>query len=138
MTIKSFKAVLCLVFALSASQVHSQTNNVSGSALKPALWDGVIVAGYVDNGAYLNFSGPNIKYTRKPVVLALGMLPGLRIKEDKVAEGSPANSTITPSLGLGLTASYKHLAVQIPVYYTNKTAAKDGKWHPGFGLGYKF
>jgi len=131
-------ALLCLLFALSASKVYSQTNSASGPALKPALWDGVIVAGYVDNGAYLNFSGPNIKYSRKPVILAVGMLPSLRIKEDKVAEGSPANSTITPSLGFGLTASYKHLAVQIPVYYTNKTAAKDGRWHPGFGLGYKF
>lgn len=138
MTIKNLKALLCLAFALSATQVNSQTNNVSGSTLKPALWDGVIVAGYVDNGAYINFSGPNIKYSRKPVVLAVGMLPGLRIKKDNVAEGSPENSIITPSLGFGLTASYKHLAVQIPVYYTNKTAAKDGKWHPGIGLGYKF
>src|SRR5690606_24607562 len=106
--------------------------------LKPALWDGFIVAGYVDNGAYVNFGGPSIKYSRKPVVFTAGMLPGLRIKEDKVATGSPANSTITPSLGVGLTASYKHLVVQVPVYYTSKTAGKDGKWHPGFGLGYKF
>lgn len=138
MKTKSFKALLCLALAFSASQAHSQTSNVSGPVLKPVLWDGVIVAGYVDNGAYLNFSGPSIKYSRKPVVFAFGMLPGLRIKEDKVAEGSTSNSTITPSLGFGLTASYKHLAVQIPVYYTNKTAAKGGKWHPGFGLGYKF
>lgn len=138
MTTKSFKALICVAFALSVSEVNSQTNNVSGLVLKPVLWDGVIIAGYVDDGAYINFSGPSIKYSRKPVILAVGMLPGLRIKEDKVAEGSPANSAVMPSLGFGLTASYKHLAVQIPFYYTNKTAAKDGKWHPGFGLGYKF
>lgn len=138
MTTKSFKALICLAFALSASQVHAQTNNANAATLKPALWDGFIVAGYVDDGAYVNFGGPSIKYTRKPVVLTLGMLPSLKIKEDKVAEGSPANSTIVPSLGVGLTASYKHLVVQMPLYYTNKTAAKDGKWHPGFGIGYKF
>lgn len=138
MITKTFKTLFCTALAFGIFSVHSQTKSVSEPSLRPAIWDGVIVAGYIDNGAYINFSGPSIKYSRKPVVLSLGMVPGLRIKEDKVAEGSPSNSKIMPSLGFGLTASYKHLAVQVPFYYSNKTASKDGKWHPGIGLGYKF
>jgi len=136
MTLKTLKSIFCVAFALTALHAKSQTTAPSG--IKPSLWDGFVVAGYVDDGAYVNFGGPSIKYTKKPVVLSLGMLPGLRIKEDKVPAGSTSNSTIMPSLGVGLTASYKHLAVQVPLYYTNKSAAKDGKWHPGVGIGYKF
>jgi len=135
---KILNALICIAFTLSVLNVSSQTKTVVGSALKPVIWDGVVVVGYVDNGAYINFSGPSIKFTQKPIVFSIGMLPGLRIKEDKVAEGSPSNSKITPSLGFGFTASYKHLAIQLPLYYTGKTAVKDGKWHPGIGLGYKF
>lgn len=136
MLTKKINAVFSIALAFSALHVQSQTPG--SPAVKPSLWDGFVVAGYVDDGAYLNFGGPSIKYTKKPVVLTLGMLPGLRIKEDKVAAGSPSNSVFTPSLGCGITASFKHLAIQVPVYYTNKSATKDGKWHPGFGIGYKF
>jgi hypothetical protein len=129
-------ATTCFLFITLTFQARAQTGN-SGQT-KPVLFDGVLVAGYVDHGAFINCAGPGVKFSKKPFSLLLGLLPGLRIKEDKVAPGSTKNSTITPSLGFGLTAAYKHLAIQVPFYYNAKTSAKDGKWHPGAGLGYKF
>jgi hypothetical protein len=105
---------------------------------KPILFDGTFIAGYVDHGAYLNFTGPAIKFSKKPYAMMLGLLPGLRIKEDKVAVGATKNSTLTPSLGFGLTAAFHHFAIQIPLYYNTKTSTKNGEWHLGGGLGYKF
>ncbi|MNT98864.1 hypothetical protein D3C72_2415540 [compost metagenome] len=66
------------------------------------------------------------------------MLPSLRIKEDKVAAGATKNAALTPNLGFGLTAAFRHLAIQVPFYYNTKTATKNGEWNPGVGLGYKF
>ncbi|MGX5690963.1 hypothetical protein [Arcticibacter tournemirensis] len=125
--------IICLSLSL---QIRAQAPKDTGA--KPVLFDGLFVAGYVDNGAYVNCTGPSIKFTKRPVSVLLGLLPGLRIKEDKVPEGAPKNSVVTPSLGFGLTAAYKHLAIQLPFYYTNKTTTKDGKWNPGIGIGYKF
>lgn len=113
--------------------------NFSAKAqVKASVFEGVVVAGYVDNGAYVNCTGPAIKYTNKPVCVMLGLLPSLKIKEDKVTGNATKNSTVMPSLGFGLTLAYKHLAFQLPAFYTGKTAAKDGKWNVGVGLGYKF
>jgi len=123
-----------LMIVLFCQQAKSQT----APATKAVLFDGIIVGGYADHGAYINCAGPSVKFSKKPFVLMAGLLPGLRIKEDKVAPGATKNSKLTPSLGFGLTAAYKHLAFQIPLYYTAKTAAKNGKWNPGVGLGYKF
>ena len=95
------------------------------------------MAGYVDHGGYVNCIGPNIKYAKKPFSIAAGLLPSLRIKEDKVAPGATKNSLITPSLGLGLTAVFNHIALQLPLYYNAKTSAKNGEWNLGIGLGYK-
>jgi hypothetical protein len=100
--------------------------------------EGIIVIGYVDNGAYINFTGPSLKLIHKPYVAWLGVLPSLRIKEDNVPAGAKKNSVLTPSLGFGLTFAYKHLAIQIPMYYNGKTTTTDGKWNPGIGLGFKF
>lgn len=119
----------CLAISLSFFTSKAQT--------KAVLFDGIIIAGYVDHGAYINCTGPAVKFSKKPYMLAAGLLPGLRIKEDKVAPGLSKNSLITPSLGFGLTAAFKHLAVQIPLYYNAKTTAKTGEWNLGFGLGYK-
>ncbi|MGG9972593.1 hypothetical protein ACQ33O_12435 [Ferruginibacter sp. SUN002] len=105
---------------------------------KPVLWDGMIVSGYVDKGAYVNFGGPCIKLVKKPVAVTLGMLPSLRIKEDKVVSGAKKNSILTPMLGFGAAVIYKHLVVQVPLYYVAKTAAADGSWKIGVGVGYKF
>lgn len=104
--------------------------------LHATLCDGFIMAGYVNEGAYLNFGGPALKLTHKPFSFILGMLPSLRFKEDN--NGVTKNSFITPTLGTGLTIVYKHLALQAPLYYNSKTSAANGKWHAGVGLGYKF
>ena len=97
-----------------------------------AFYDGVIAAGYVDQGAFLNFTGPNINLTYKSSKFILGMLPSLRFKEDN---GATRNSFITPNLGVGFTYSYKLLALQVPCYYNTKTSTTNGKWNIGIGIG---
>jgi hypothetical protein len=123
--------ILCTAISLKAQYAE-------GIKAKAQLFDGLLVAGYLDHGAFINCTGPAIKFTKKPYCVLLGLLPGLRIKEDQAPAGSPKNSVITPSLGFGLTASFKHLALQLPLYYNSKTATKDGVWKAGVGLGYKF
>jgi hypothetical protein len=104
---------------------------------KVVFLEGILVAGYVDQGAFINFAGPAIKFSKKPIVMLLGLLPSLRIKKDK-ATGITQNSVMTPHLGAGITVLYKHLAIQVPLYYNTKTNNNDGKWNPGIGIGYKF
>jgi len=94
--------------------------------------DGIIMGGYADNGAFLNFTGPNVNFTSGESKFIIGLLPSLRFKEDK---GSTKNSFITPSLGAGFTYCLKYLAFEIPFYYTPKTGTKDGRWNVGIGLG---
>ncbi|MBT2620281.1 hypothetical protein [Chryseobacterium sp. ISL-6] len=106
----------------------------SAPKVKAAFFDGVAVAGYVDHGAFINFTGPNINVTWRNTKFILGMLPSLRIKEDK-SEGTK-NNLITPNLGAGLTFVYKKIALQIPVYYNTKTSTQNGSWKVGIGLGY--
>ena len=60
------------------------------------------------------------------------MMPSLRFKADNSVT---KNAFVTPSLGCGLTYSYKFLAVQIPLYYSPKTSVQNGKWHVGVGIG---
>jgi len=96
------------------------------------LFDGVIVGGYVDNGAYMNFSGPNLSFTKGLSKVVFGMLPSLRFKQDT---GSIHNSFVTPSLGCGITYSYKWAAIQVPIYYNSKTTSNNGQWNIGVGLG---
>ena len=105
---------------------------------KAVLFEGIITAGYVDHGAFINCAGPGVKLIKKPYLFMLGLLPSLRIKEDKVAAGATKNSLLTPNLGFGLTAAYNHIAFQVPLYYNTKTALKNGEWNVGLGLGYKF
>ena len=111
----------------------AQENN---SKVNVSFFDGIAVAGYVDNGAFLNFTGPNFNFTHHDTKIMLGMLPSIRIKEDK--SNSTKNSIITPNLGMGITVAYKKLALQIPLYYNAKTSAEDGKWKVGIGVGYRF
>ena len=98
-------------------------------------WDGCVVAGYLDKGTYVNFSGPGVKWSRKPYSLLMGVLPSLRFKEDS---SLVKNSLVTPTLGAGLTLSVKKLVLQLPFYYFPKTASEPGRWKAGAGLGYKF
>jgi hypothetical protein len=112
----------------------------STTAKSPTIvaWDGMAVAGYVNHGGFVNFGGPTVKLIKKPLSLGFGILPTMRIKEDKVAKGSFKNSSITPTAGFGFTVVYKHLVVQVPFYYNAKTALANGKWNPGVGIGFKF
>jgi hypothetical protein len=96
-----------------------------------ALFDGIAIMGYVDEGAFINFTGPNLSLSSNNSKFILGMLPSLRFKEDKK---TPKNSFITPNLGVGFTYSYKSLAVQIPMYYNPKTITNNGKWFIGIEL----
>jgi hypothetical protein len=106
------------------------------SKLNVSFFDGIAVAGYVDHGSFLNFTGPNINFTHKNTKLMMGMLPSLRIKQDQ--SSGTKNSTIMPTLGIGFAVIYKKIALQIPFYYNTKTSTDNGSWKPGIGLGYKF
>lgn len=108
----------------------------TGSKVKASFFDGIAAAGYVDHGAFVNFTGPNINFTHNGFKLMAGMLPSLRIKEDR--SSGTRNSPVMPTLGAGLTVVYKKIALQIPVYYNSKTASEDGSWKIGAGLGYSF
>lgn len=102
------------------------------SKLNMTAYDGIIVAGYVNDGGFLNFTGPNINATFEESKIILSMLPSLRFKEDK---GVTKNTLVTPALGLGLTYAYKYWAFQLPIYYNPKTQSSDGQWHLGIGIG---
>lgn len=60
------------------------------------------------------------------------MLPSLRFKQDN---SEVRNTFVTPNLGVGLTYSYKKIALQIPLYYNAKTNNNHGRWHIGAGIG---
>lgn len=128
------KYLSALLFFALQTTLSAQT--ADAHQIKPSFgaFDGVAVAGYVDKGAFLNFTGPNISLTVKRSRFILGMLPSLRFKED---EGTYRNSFVTPNLGAGLTYCYRKFAVQVPVYYNAKTAATNGKWNVGIGIGVK-
>jgi hypothetical protein len=123
-------AYLSLIMLITFStSLLAQTDKV-----KPVLFDGVINVGYINNGGFLNFTGPGLSATYKNSKFLLGMLPSLRYKVD---DDSPRNASIYPNLGFGLTYSYKYLSLQIPMYYNAKTTTENGSWHVGFGIGYR-
>jgi hypothetical protein len=126
-----FLIVSCIP-ALHAQETKSDPIRFEKSTLQFAVYDGAVVAGYVDHGAYLNFTGPNVSWSRNKTKVLLGMLPSLRFKEDNK---EPKNSFVTPTLGLGLTCMYKKIVLQLPLYYNAKTATDNGKWNVGIGLG---
>ena len=125
------KSLLLIAFTFLMTTANAQEKRITTSA-----WDGAFVIGTFNEGegGFANFGGPSVKYKQKSFSAGLGMLPGVRIKEDKST--GTKNSTITPSLGFGLTMAYKHVVLQIPAYYSTKGAA-DGKWLMGLGLGFK-
>ncbi len=127
------KNLTILAFILIAISTNAQDKKI-----QPTAWDGVAVAGYVDQGGYINFGGPSIKWIQKPYSLGFGVLPSLRFKEDNTPAPAKKNATITPTLGFGLTFCIKHFALQVPMYYNPKTATLDGVWNVGLGIGYKF
>ncbi len=116
--------LITALISLFASNAQEKVN--------AAFYDGIVVGGYVNDGGYLNFTGPNVNATYGESKFILGMLPSVRFKEDK---GATKNSFVFPTLGFGLTYSYKALAVQIPFYYNAKTATENGEWNVGIGIG---
>ncbi len=123
-------AYLSLIMLITFStSLLAQTDKV-----KTVLFDGVVNVGYVNNGGFLNFTGPGLSVTHKNSKFLFGMLPSLRFKVDN---SSPKNASVFPNLGFGLTYSYKYLSLQVPMYYNAKTTTEDGSWHVGFGIGYR-
>ena len=120
---------VCVSGAIALSPCHAQATTVT-----PKWVEGIVVAGYFDHGAYLNFAGPGIKFSHRSVTLMAGMLPSLRFRKD---ESSPRQAPVTPTLGFGPTIVYRKLALQFPLYYNAKTNAADGKWKVGVGIGIK-
>jgi hypothetical protein len=120
-----------LFFALV---VFSTSLNAQVEKVKPVFFDGVINVGYINNGGFLNFTGPGLSATYKNSKFLFGMLPSLRFRVDN---DTPKNAAVFPNLGFGLTYSYKYLSIQVPMYYNTKTETEDGSWHVGFGIGYR-
>lgn len=118
-----FTILACLTLQAQEKQESSAT--AKKNTIIVSVLDGTFVSGYVDHGAFINFTGPNLSWTYNKTKLLLGMLPSLRIKEDN---RKPKNSLITPTLGVGLTYCYKKIALQLPFYYTAKTATENGRW----------
>lgn len=118
--------VVCLT-ALFAIRAKAQTEQP-----RLLVYDGAILVGYVNNGGFINCTGPNINVSKGNKRLMIGMLPSLRFKEDRSV---PKNALFVPTLGVGVTFCYKALALQLPAYYNAKTAASDGSWHLGIGIG---
>lgn len=111
----------------------SQEND---SKIKVSFFDGIAVAGYVDHGAFVNFTGPNVNFKHRNTKMMIGMLPSLRIKEDRST--GTKNSPIMPTLGVGFAVVYRKIVLQIPFYYNTKTSTDNGAWKMGIGLGYSF
>ncbi|WP_437918998.1 hypothetical protein [Sphingobacterium sp. LRF_L2] len=133
---KRIKNIAVVILSCLSMQNISQAQEPK---IKASLFEGTVAMGYVDKGAYINCTGPAIKYSyaQKKAIL-MGLLPSLKIKEDKVEPEKPKNAWITPSLGFGITAVFNHIVLQLPTFYSAKTATTDGRWKLGIGLGYKF
>lgn len=124
-----------LIFLFSIDFISYGQEQKKEKKVSVAFFDGTVIAGYVDRGAFLNFMGPNINLSKGNSRFVFGMLPSLRFKEDS---GPTRNAVVTPNLGGGITYSYKKIAFQVPFYYNTKTATRNGQWVIGFGMGYRF
>jgi hypothetical protein len=116
-----------ILFNLISLYFFAQENKITTSA-----FNGIVTCGYVNNGGFINFTGPNINYSIHNSKIMLGMLPSIRLKQD---EAVVKNAFITPTLGMGLTLIYKMYAIQIPLYYNPKNLTENGRWHIGIGIG---
>ncbi|MFM1912914.1 MAG: hypothetical protein RIR51_752 [Bacteroidota bacterium] len=128
MALSYSKSILTIAFLWFSFLGFSQTNKP-----KTSLFNATMVVGYVDGGAFINVLGPNMMVKKGEYTASIGLLPSIRLKEDKK---TPKNSFATPTLGVGLTLKRKHLIVQLPMYYNPKTPTQNGKWNLGFGLGF--
>jgi hypothetical protein len=124
-----FSALESIAFASNTNTADTTSRQVK---TKFSGYDGALIVGYVDNGGFLNFTGPNLNVSFKKHKLMAGMLPSLRFKEDK---STIKNSFVIPSLGVGLTYCYSKFVIQVPLYYNSKTTINNGRWNVGIGLG---
>lgn len=119
-------------FAILALEASGQDERISAG-----LWAGTIVAGYVDHGGYINCVGPNIRYGYRHWSVAVGLLPSIRVKKDRVRQGETRNAMFMPSLGTGATLGWRKCVLQVPLFYQPKTSSAHGRWHVGFGVGWQ-
>jgi hypothetical protein len=130
---KTIKTTICVCATfLQSISMYAQ------APAKKITWDGMAIIGYVDKGAFVNFGGPTVKLINKPWSLGFGILPTMRIKEDKVTTGAKKNAIVTPTAGFGFTVVHKHFVAQVPFYYNAKSTTANGKWNIGLGIGFKF
>jgi len=129
MQVKRKAHVIGLILILFSTVLMAQVEKV-----KPVIFDGVVHVGYVNNGGYINFSGPGLGISYKNSKFTVGMLPSLRFKKDN---SIIKNAVVFPTLGFGLTYGYKFWSFQLPMYYNPKTSTSNGSWHLGFGIGYR-
>ena len=134
------KKLIIHSFCLAITAIASDKLYAQDAAKKASFvaWEVMAVAGYVNKGGFVNFGGPTVRFVKKPFSIGFGILPTMRIKEEKVAKDASKNSAITPTAGFGFTFAYKHLVLKMPFYYNPKTSTANGKWNPGVGVGYKF
>ena len=118
--------VSILLFFLFIQTTQAQNEEIGFS------YGGAVVIGYLANGGYINFTGPGIKIKKGNSEVLTGVLPTLRLKNDK---GTTKHTFITPTLGFGITYNYKAFAVQVPFYYNGKTSTSNGRWNLGLGIG---
>lgn len=114
------------------SQNVEQSVSTPQTGAKLSGYDGTVIFGYVDEGAFLNFTGPNANISFRKHKIIVGMLPSLRFKQDN---SEIKNAPVTPNLGVGITYCYKRFALQVPLYYNPKTGTKNGNWNLGIGAG---
>jgi hypothetical protein len=126
--------ILIIISHLNLNNFAQTNQNLPTVEKYITPFSGIFVGGYVDNGAFINFTGPNLNFTKGKSQFLVGMLPSLRIKRDT---GATTNSLITPTLGFGITYCYRAFAFQIPCYYNTKSATKNGAWNIGVGIGIK-
>ena len=129
MQAKKMALLVCITLFTFSTSLIAQVDKV-----KPVIFDGVIHFGYVNNGGYINFSGPSLSVAHKSSKFMFGMLPSLRFKQDK---GLTKNATVFPTLGFGFTYGYKFLSFQLPFYYNPKSMTSNGSWHMGVGVGFR-
>jgi hypothetical protein len=129
MQVKRIAYLGLLILMVFSTSLVAQVEKV-----KPVIFDGVITAGYVNNGGYVNLSGPSLSITHNHSKFMLGLLPSMRLKKDK---GTTKNAFMFPTLGVGLTYSYKFWSFQLPLFYNAKTSTTNGSWHMGVGVGYR-
>lgn len=123
---------LLMVSTISVAKISEEKKEKASFS----FFDGTVIVGYIDKGAFLNFTGPNVNFNKGNSRIVIGMLPSLRFKKDK--SDATKNSFVTPNLGVGITYSYKSFALQVPCYYNPKTSTRNGSWVVGAGIGYRF